>query len=97
MTLTLTPETEARLLAAATERGLAPEEVIDALLNQGFNHEHPAADAEQERLQGVFDRLHTEALALEIEPALEKLDRTPEEAQVSAIILEKYRTQGFNL
>ncbi len=32
MTLTLPPATEARLRAAAAQRGLAPEETIDALL-----------------------------------------------------------------
>ncbi len=34
MTLTLTPDTEARLLALAAERGLAPEETINVLLTQ---------------------------------------------------------------
>ena len=97
MTLTLAPETEARLRAAAAQKGLAPEEFIDVLLNQGDGTELSAADAEQERLQNVFERLHAKALALKPEPATENLDRAPEEVQVGEIIVEKYRRQGFNL
>jgi predicted transcriptional regulator len=38
MILTLTPDTEARLLALAAQRGLPPEETIDALLAEAdFN------------------------------------------------------------
>ena len=97
MTLTLAPETEARLLAAAAQKGLAPEEVIDALLKEDNGTENSAANAEQERLQSVFERLHSAALALEVEPASPKTDRAPEEVQFGEIILEKYRKQGFNL
>ena len=84
--MTLAPETEARLLAAAAEKGVAPEEVIDALLNQSLAHEHSAADAEQERLQGVFERLHTEALALE--PELLLVQDTPEQARLRAAFFD---------
>ena len=94
MTLILTPDTEARLRAVAAQKGLAPEEVIDALLK---DFELPAADAEQERLQNVFERVHAKALALKPEPAIENLDRAPEEVQFGEILVEKYRKQGFNL
>ena len=97
MTLILAPETEARLRAAAAQEGLAPEEVIDVLLQQSLDADVPAADAEQERLQGVFECFYAKALALKPEPAIENLDRAPEEVQVGEIIVEKYRKQGFNL
>ena len=97
MTLTLAPDTEARLLAAAAEKGVAPEELIDVLLEQSDGTQFSAVDAEQERLQNVFERLHAQALALEPEPAIEHLDRAPEEVQVGEIIVKKYRQQGFNL
>ncbi len=97
MTLTLAPETEGRLRAAAAQHGLAPEEFIDVLLEQSDRNEVSAADAEQERLQSVFERLHAKALALEVKPAPERPDRAPEEVQVGEIIVEKYRKQGFNL
>ena len=86
MTLTLAPETEARLLAAAAEKGVALEEVIDILLNQSLDHEGSAADAEQERLQDVFERLHTEALALE--PELLLVQDTPEQARLRAAFFD---------
>ncbi len=53
MTLTLAPDTEARLLAAAAEKGLAPEEVIDALLRQDTIE--PIQDTpEEEQLRNDF-------------------------------------------
>ena len=97
MTLTLAPETEARLRAAAAQKGLPPEEVIDALLKQNDNTKYMLVEAEQDRLQAVFEQLHAKALALEIEPAFEGPDRAPEEVQVGEIIVEKYRKQGLNL
>ncbi len=97
MTLTLAPETEARLRAAAAQKGLAPEELIDVLLKQSDGTQFSAADAEQERLQNVFERLHVKALALKPESAIENHNRAPEEVQVGEIIVEKYRQQGFNL
>lgn len=85
MTLTLAPETEARLRAAA-QKGLAPEEVIDALLKQNDGTEPSAANAEQDRLQGVFDRLHAETLALE--PELLSVQDTPEQARMRAALFD---------
>lgn len=78
--MTLAPETEGRLRAAAAQRGLAPEEFIDVLLKQSGHTELSAADAEQERLQGVFERLHAKALALETELPL--VQDTPEQARL---------------
>ena len=88
MTLTLAPETEARLQAAAAQRGLSAEEVIDVLLDQNGGTELSAADAEQERLQNVFDRLHAEVLALEIEPKLPPIQDTPEQARLRAAFFD---------
>jgi len=97
MTLTLAPDTEARLLAAAAEKGLAPEEVIDVLLKQNGKDNRPAGEAEQARLQKIFTQLQADALALETKPAPVRPDRAPEEVMYGEIITEKYRKQGFNL
>ena len=45
MTLTLTPEKEARLLTIATGRGLPPEMALETLLDQAFR------DAETELME----------------------------------------------
>ncbi len=42
MTLTLTPNTEARLLALAARRGQTPEAVIDAVIEREAEAEKPA-------------------------------------------------------
>lgn len=102
MTLTLAPETEARLLAAAAEKGLAPEEVIDALLRQETTEPvdmtEPVQDTpEQARLRAAFFELIAEAQALEPVPAKERPEQALEERLFGEIITEKYRKQGFNL
>lgn len=45
MTLTLTPNTEARLLALAERRGQTPEAVIDAVIEREVEAEKPALTA----------------------------------------------------
>ena len=98
MTLTLAPDTEARLLAAAAEKGLAPEEVIDALLRQDTTE--PVQDTpEQARLRAALFQVIAKAQALEPVPVpvQERPDQAPEERMYGEIIAEKYRKQGFNL
>lgn len=77
MTLTLTPKTEARLLAEAGRRGVPPDAVIDALLAEaeadtgvsGSQSESSVVDQrEQQRLRITLAQLREEALALVPEP-----------------------------
>lgn len=107
MTLTLAPETEARLLAAATERGLAPEEVIDALLRQDVSEIAASAQAsetpnvqdtpEQTGMRAALFDMIARAQALVSEPAQAKSSQAEEERLFGEIVTEKYRKQGFNL
>lgn len=48
MALTLTPETESRVLAAATRRNQAPATIIDAALEEYLRNEPAQDEAEQE-------------------------------------------------
>ena len=76
MTLTLAPDTEARLLTAAAQKGLAPEEVIDALLRQDTNE--PVQDTpEQARLRAALFEVIAKAQALEPVPAEDRPDQAP--------------------
>jgi hypothetical protein len=50
MTITLTPETEARLREKAAREGQEPDAVAEALLAEALGHE-PAASAEDESLR----------------------------------------------
>ena len=105
MTLTLAPETEARLRAAAAQKGLAPEEVIDILLRQDTTQsvsnapELPSAQdtLEQERLQAVLLDVIARAQAMAPEPCPPNPEQAEEERLFGEIIAEKYRKQGFNL
>lgn len=107
MTLTLAPETEAQLLAAATEKGLAPEEVVDILLRQDATEIAASAQApktpvvqdtpEQARMQAALFDMIAKAQALVSEPAQAKSDQAEEERLFGEIVTEKYRKQGFNL
>lgn len=103
MTLTLAPDTEARLLAVAAEKGLAPEEVIDVLLRRDTNAslqdaDEPVQDTpEQARLRAALFQVIAKAQALEPVPAKERPDQALEERMYGEIITEKYRKQGFNL
>ena len=106
MTLTLTPDTEARLRAAAAQKGLAPEEVIDVLLRQDLTEAvriagpelPPAQDTpEQARLRAVLFGVIAKSQALVSKPAPSIPEQAEEERLVGKIITEKYRKQGFNL
>ncbi len=107
MTLTLAPETEARLRAVATEKNMAPEAVIDAALEALLNPEAILLQApkevaaqdtpEQARLRAVLLEVIAKAQALEGEPRQEQQEQAPEERLFGEIITEKYRGQGFQL
>lgn len=103
MTLTLAPETEARLLAVAMERNIAPEAVIEALLDTV----HVAASmpvstvvrdtAEQARLRAVMFELIDAAQTLDPEPFDSPTRQAYRDKPIDAVITEKFRRQGFNL
>ena len=107
MTLTLAPETEARLLAAAAQQGLAPEEVIDILLMQNATEIAASAQApetssaqdspEQARMRAALFDMIAKAQTLVPEPAQANPDQAEEERLFGEIITEKYRKQGFSL
>ena len=105
MTLTLAPETEARLLKAAAQKGLAPEEVIDVLLrgdasdtNSETAEELLVQDTpEQARMRAAFFEMTAKAQALVPEPYNPNPAQAEEERLFGDIITEKYRKQGFNL
>lgn len=107
MTLTLAPETEARLLAAAAQKNLAPEEVIDAaleaLLNSGPAPTKvtglPAVQdtLEQARMRAALFDVIAKAQARVSKPRPEKPEQAEEERLFGEIVTEKYRRQGFNL
>ena len=112
MTLTLAPETEARLMAVATERNMAPEAVIDAAIDALFNpsqinHSEVSATtpeaalaadiAEQARLRAVMFELIAEAQALEHEPFDSPSRKAYRDKPTDDVIVEKFCRQGFNL
>jgi len=71
MTLTLTPDTENRLLTVAAGQGLAPEKALDSLLSQALAY----AEAEmQETLAGLRASAEDFAAGRWITP--EELDAT---------------------
>lgn len=106
MTLTLAPETEGRLRAAAAQHGLAPEEFIDVLLRQDLTEAVPKAapelppvqdTPEQARLRAVLFDVVAKAQALVSKSAPSVPEQAEEERLFGEIIAEKYRKQGFNL
>jgi len=103
MTLTLAPETEARLRAASKETGLAPEEVIDALLRQEKTTSMPANDTaiaeqkEQARLHAVMAKILDEAETLVPDPPDSPTRTAYGNSVVAELIAEKFRRQGFNV
>jgi hypothetical protein len=102
MTLTLAPDTEARLLAAAAEKGLAPEEVIDVLLRHDATELVQDAlrfqdTPEQARLRAALFSVIAKAQALTPKPQSANREQADEERMFGEIITEKYRKQGFNL
>lgn len=103
MTLTLAPETEARLLAVAMERNIAPEAVIEALLDTAYVAASAPVPsiiqdtAEQARLRAVMFDVIAEAQALDPIPRRDNPNQSPDEQLYGEIVTEKYRRQGFNL
>lgn len=103
MTLTLTPGTEARLLAEADRRGVLPDAVIDALLTErGAPDNSPdlspdAEEKEQERLRNALAQLRQEALTLVPDPLDSPTRAAARESAYGEAIVEKFRRQGFNL
>lgn len=107
MTLTLKPETEARLRAVADRKGVPPEEVIDAALEALLEAEPAAAPVsppvtvqdtpEQARLRAALFDVIARAQALTPAPRREASEQAPEERLYGEILTEKYRRQGFNL
>lgn len=75
MTLTLTPDTEARLNALAQRRGQAPEEVIDALVQREMTDDKPVTEDEAMPLPAQTDP----TLALFAQWAIEDTIDDPEE------------------
>jgi len=105
MTLTLAPETESRVLAAATRRNQAPEAIIDAALEEYLRNE-PAQDEaaqeaarqeEQARLRRLLLAATDEAKLVQPEPYDSPARTYYRESEVGKIIAEKFRKQGFNI
>ena len=109
MTLTLAPETEARLQALAAQRKEAPEAVADAALEMLARNE-PAQDEatqeadeeaayqkEQARLHALMDDLLAKAHEIVPEPYASPARTYYRESEVGKIIAEKFPKQGFNV
>ena len=103
MTLTLAPETEARLQALAARRNEAPEAVVDAALEMLARNE-PTQDAaaqkadeetahqkEQDRLHALMDDLLAKAHEIVPEPYDSPTRTHYRESEVGKIIVEKFR------
>lgn len=109
MTLTLTPETEARLLALVAQRNEAPEVVVDvaldALWQNGTKQDESAQEADEEAAyqerQAHLHRLMAAALeeakTVTPEPYDSPARTYCRESEVGKIIAEKFRKQGFNV
>ena len=109
MTLTLTPETEARLQALVARRNEAPESVVNASLEMLARNE-PVQDAaaqeadeeaayqkEQDRLRRLLLAATEEAKLVEPMPYDSPARTYYREIEVGKIIAEKFRKQGFNV
>lgn len=104
MPLTLSPETEARLLRLAAEQGTTPDAVIENFMDNAPHAlpEPAETDAEEQaRLHREFAVLLEEARAVSFAVAAQPLPQTgelaPEEAEYGRIVTEKFRRQGFNV
>lgn len=104
MTVTLTPQAEARLQALAERRGQAPDAVIETALDalqQQENAAPPAPlgadEAEQARLHQVMDEILAQARARVPGSGDAAARQAYRDAPVDAAIVEKYRRQGFDL
>lgn len=105
MALTLTPNSESRVLAAARRRNQAPETIIDAALEEFLRNE-PAQDEaaqeaayqeEQTRLRRLILAATEAAKLVEPEPYDSPARTYYRESEVGKIIAEKFRKQGFNI
>ncbi len=109
MTFTLTPETEARVLAAAARRNEAPEAVVDAAI-KALLREEPVQDASAEEAddetayqerQAHLHRLMAAALedakTVEPEPYDSPARTYYRESEYGKLLAEKFRKQGFNV
>ena len=105
MALTLTPEIESRVLAAATRRNQAPEAIIDAALEEYLRNEPAQDEADQEatrqeeqvRLRRLLLAATEEAKLVEPMPYDSPARTYYRESEVGKIIAEKFRKQGFNI
>ena len=107
MALTLTPETESRILAEAARRNQAPEAVIDAALEALLRDEpmpsalENAAEESNEEKQTRLRRLMTavleEARTQEPEPYDSPARTYYRNHPFAQGVAEKMRQQGFNI
>lgn len=109
MTLTLPPETEARLQVLAARRNQPPEAVVDAALEMLARNEPVQDEAAQEADEEAAYQERQAHLHRLMAAALEEAKTvTPEpydspartyyrESEVGKIIAEKFRKQGFNV
>ena len=109
MTLTLAPETEARLQALAVQRNQAPEAVVDAALEMLARNEprhdetaqkadeEAAYQEEQARLRRLLLAATEGAKLVEPMPYDSPARTYYRESEVGKIIIEKFRKQGFNV
>jgi hypothetical protein len=105
MTLTLAPETEARVLAAAARRNETPEAIVDAAIQAHLRDElmqdeaaqEAAYQEEQARLRRLLLAATEEAKLVQPEPYDSPARTYYRESEVGKIIAEKFRKQGFNV
>jgi len=108
MALTLTPETESRVLAAAARRNQAPEALIDAALTALLRDEPlqtaPAEEADEEsdeerqtRLRRLMAAVLEEARTQEPEPYDSPARTYYRNHPFAQGVAEKMRQQGFNV
>ena len=105
MALTLTPETETRVLAEAARRNQPPEAIIDAAL-EALSRQEPTlnapaeqtATAEEKRMRDLLAVVQAQSRLLPLVPPEQtETGSAPEEQAFGEIVAEKYRKQGFNV
>ncbi len=105
MTLTLPPETEARLQALVAQRNEPPEAVVDAALEALWQKKpipgeamEEAAETEQKRMRDLLASVQAQARLLPpVPPEQRTTGSAPEEQAFGEIVAEKFRRQGFNV
>jgi len=105
MTITLAPETEARVLAAAARRNEAPEAIINAALGEYLHDESVQDEAAQEatyqeeqtRLRRLLLAATEEAKMVEPMPYDSPARTYYRESEYGKILAEKFRKQGLNV